>query len=95
MEVLLLLGEGWLEMSAEPELGSGRERSRWRWGGVEVTSQGKTWKERGLAPRAVGRGVSWWNKAPDVASMVTDQDPREVQWGTAHRGTGAMAATVG
>lgn len=34
-------------------------------------------------------------QAPDVASMVTDQDPREFQWGTAHRGTGAMATTVG
>lgn len=31
---------------------------KWKWGGVEVTSQGKTWKERRLAPRAVRRGVS-------------------------------------
>jgi hypothetical protein len=57
-----------------------------------------TWKGRGLAPTAAGRGGSGWNKAlfkSDVAGMVTDQDPRDPQWETAHRGAGAMAATVG
>lgn len=52
----------------------------------------------GTAPTAAGRGASGWNKTlfkPDMAGMAIDQDPRETRWETAHRGTGAMAATVG
>lgn len=66
-----------------------------------MKSQALRWGEpgrRGDCSHSSMEGGSGWNKTlfkPDMAGMPIDQDPRETHWETAHRGTGAMAATVG
>lgn len=71
-------------MRSELEVRSQRDRNRWRWSWDEVTGVGVGYlEEEGTGSHSCREG------------RVIDQDPRDTQWETAHRGTGAVAATVG